>query len=106
MTVKVTRYRFQWKMLLVGIYSDIYWYHETVCGYLIVKYGLVAEDEVTLSVVARGQVGAWRLAHYDTISSDSRVVKKITEEDEPFQPEEHGMIVTEIYKGEFYNLDD
>ena len=51
-------------------------------------------------------LGAWRLAHYDTISSDSRVVKKITEEDEPFQPEEHGMIVTEIYKGEFYNLDD
>ena len=56
-----------------------------------------------MSVVAIGRVGAWRLAHYETLLSDNSVFKKISQEEEPFQPEQHEMIVIEIYKGEFVN---
>ena len=71
---------------------------------IIVKYGLVVEEEISMSIVAIGRVGAWRLARYETMLSDNSVFQQITQEKEPFQPVQHGMIVTEIYKGaEFYN---
>lgn len=63
------------------------------------KYGLVVEEAISTSIVATGLVGAWRLARYETWSTDSSILQQITQE-EPFQPERHGMIVIEIFKGE------
>lgn len=64
-----------------------------------VKYGLMVDDHLSMSIVAVGRVGVWRVTHMETIDSDQRVLEDISKQMEPFQPEEHSFIVVEIYKG-------
>ena len=83
--------------------TDSYW-NPIICLNICiisntVKYGLTVEDHLSMSIVAIGRVGVWRVTHMETIDSDQCVLQQISKEVEPFQPEQHGFIVVEIYKG-------
>ena len=57
------------------------------------------DDHLSMSIVAIGRIGVWRVTHMETIDSDQFVLEEISKQMEPFQPEEHSFIVVEIYKG-------
>ena len=64
-----------------------------------VKYGFMVDDHLSMSIVALvGRVGVWRVTHMEIIDSDQSVLE-ISEQMEPFHPEEHSFTVVEIYKG-------
>lgn len=73
---------------------------------IAVKYCPVVEEEVSSSIIAVGQVGAWKVVHFDAFSSSERVFSDIREQAayEPFQPECNSFILLEISKGTFTGL--
>lgn len=75
----------------VLLYSTFLWY--------TVKYGLVVDDQLSMSIIAIGRIGVWRVTHMETIDSDQSVLEQISKQMEPYQPENHSFIVVEIYKG-------
>ena len=74
-------------------------YNLNIVIYYTVKYGLTIDDHLSMSIMAIGRIGVWRVTHMETIDSDQCVLQQISREVEPFQPEEHSFIVVEIYKG-------
>ena len=43
-----------------------------------VMYGLIVEDHLSMSIVAIGRVGVWRVTHMETIDSDQCVLQQIS----------------------------
>ena len=54
---------------------------------------------MSTQVIAVGQIGVWRLVHMDYTSSDSDITDDIAKQDQTFQPEMEGFVITEICKG-------
>lgn len=63
-----------------------------------VKYCPMVGNELLSSVIAVGQVGAWRIVHFAAFSDNDQVYNDISG-DETFQPESHFFTILEISKG-------
>lgn len=64
----------------------------------IVTYG------IGKAITAVGRIAAWRVAHGYLRDSENEILSSFAASDEPFQPEDRGLVVTGIKAGMYNNL--
>lgn len=69
---------------------------------LTVKYCPVIDGKINDGVTAVGLIGAWRMMNLGYHLCDADVLEKISQV-QPFQPESHHLVISEISQGGLSN---